>query len=591
MLDAPAERLTIADGVITDPATGETTTYWELMGGRRFERQATGQVRPKSPDTYTIVGTSVPRLDIPGKVAGLAVFVDDMDLPDMLHARVVRPPGYRARLESVDIAAVESMPGVAAVVRDGSFLAVAAEREEQAVAAAERLAALARWQGDTPLPDDEQIYAHLLNATGQRFLVVDGVPTADPIPPLEPPAHAAATVSAAYYRPFLRHASLGPSSAAARMQDERLTIWTHSQGVYPLRIDIAQVLGMALDDIRIIHRDGPGCYGHNGADDVALDAALVARAVPGRPVLLKWTRGDENLWEPFGPAMLMHMQASLDASGNLLNWSHETKSYSHSARPRPEQGASSLIAAWHLAQPLHPPAMRPGSGYHGGIHRNADPLYAFPNRRIVKHFMPDSPLRHSALRSLGAFSNIFASESFIDEVCAVCGADPGRVSPALPHRPARAGRGAHRRRTGRLARRGAHARPRAGHCLLALQEHNDLLRRRGGSRSRSLHRRRARAARPWCGRRRTDHQPGRSAQPVAGRHRPVHELDADGSRSHRARRDFWATTGKAIPCSDSPMHRTWKSCCWTVPVCRRWARVKRRSALRLPPSPTPSTTP
>ena len=150
----------------------------------------------------------------------------------------------------------------------------------------------------------------------------------------------------------------------------------------------------------------------------------VARSVPGRPVLLKWTRSDENLWEPFGPAMLMQMHASLDAAGNLLDWSHETKSYSHSARPRPELGSSSLIAAWHLEQPLAAPTMRPGSGYHGGIHRNADPLYAFPNRRIVKHFLPDSPLRHSALRSLGAYSNIFACESFVDEVCAAAGADP-----------------------------------------------------------------------------------------------------------------------------------------------------------------------
>ena len=424
LMDAPVDRLTVADGVISDPVSGEETTYWELMGGRRFEQQATGDVQPKLPDSYSIVGAPVPRLDIPGKVSGQPVFVDDMDLPGMLQARVVRPSSYDARLESVDTTAVESMPGVVTVVCDGSFIAVAAEREEQAVAAAERLASLARWHGSTPLPDDEEIYSHLLNATGERFLVVDGVPTSDPIPSLDPPADAATTVSATYYRPYLRHASLGPSSAAAHMQHGRLTIWTHSQGVYPLRVDVAQVLGMGLDDIRIIHREGPGCYGHNGADDVALDAALVARAAPGLPVLVKWTRRDENFWEPFGPAMVMQMQASLDHSGNLLDWSHETKSYSHSARPRPGQGTSSLIAAWHLAQPLAAPAMRPGTGYHGGIHRNADSLYAFPNRRIVKHFMPDSPLRHSALRSLGAFSNIFASESFVDEVCAASGADP-----------------------------------------------------------------------------------------------------------------------------------------------------------------------
>jgi CO/xanthine dehydrogenase Mo-binding subunit len=320
------------------------------------------------------------------------------------------------------------MPGVVAVVHDGSFLAVAAEREEQAVAAAAQLSSLAEWQELTSTshsgPDDDTLYEHMLAQNGQRFLVVDGVPTSDAIPALEPAKGAAQTLSATYYRPFLRHASLGPSSAVAHWQAGHLSIWTHSQGVYPLRLDIAQVLGMAVEDIRIIHRDGPGCYGHNGADDVALDAALVARAVQGRPVLLKWTRSQENLWEPFGPAMVMQLQASLDDGGNLLDWSHETKSYSHSARPRPAVGVSSLIAAWHLAMPLNPPVMSPGTGFHGGIHRNADPPYAFPNRRIVKHFLADSPLRHSALRSLGAFSNIFASESFVDEVCAASGADP-----------------------------------------------------------------------------------------------------------------------------------------------------------------------
>ncbi len=252
---------------------------------------------------------------------------------------------------------------------------------------------------------------------------MDGTPTNDPIPPFEPPASATQTVAAVYSRPYVRHASLGPSSAAAQFEDGKLTVWTHSQGVYPLRRHGAGPRHAPGRHPR--HPPaGPRRYGHNGADDVALDAALLAKAVPGRPVLVKWSRHDENLWEPFGPAMVMKLQAGLDSAGEVLLWSHETWSYSHSARPRVEPGRSSLLAAHHLSRPFAPPTQQPGRGFHGGIHRNADPLYAFPRRRIVKHFVPDSPLRHSALRSLGAFSNIFASESFVDEVAAAAQIDP-----------------------------------------------------------------------------------------------------------------------------------------------------------------------
>ena len=423
-LDAPVARLRVEDGTVYDPESGASVTYWELMGGERLGQQASGRAQPKPHTDYTIVGRPVPRLDLPAKIAGKPVYVDDMDLPGMVHGRIVRPPSYYARLAEVDVAPVAAMPGVIAVVRDGSFLGVITGREEQAVFAAERLAGLARWQGEQPLPSSEQINERLLTTPRESFLVVDGVATPDPIPALIPPDGTAQTVAATYARPYLRHASLGPSSAVAQYVEGRLVVWTHSQGVYPLRADIAQTLGLPLDAVRVIHRQGPGCYGHNGADDVALDAALLARAVPGRPVLVKWSRRDENLWEPFGPAMVMKLQASLDAAGEVLHWSHETWSYSHTARPRVEPGISSLIAAWHLAKPLAPPTPRPSRGFHGGIHRNADPLYAFPRRRIVKHFVPDSPLRHSALRSLGAFSNIFASECFVDEVAAAARADP-----------------------------------------------------------------------------------------------------------------------------------------------------------------------
>ncbi len=423
-LAAPLERLTVHDGIIVDPVTENYVSYWDLLGGRPFRRQVTGRTRPKDPGQYILVGQPIPRLDIPAKVVGQPVFVDDMELPGMVHGRVVRPPAVNATLAAVDRTGVERLPGVLAVVQDGSFLGVVARREEQAVRAAEALRQAARWQGETALLSHQEIFEHLRSAPAQSLLVVDGTPVEDPIPPVAPPAEATQTLTAMYYRPFLMHAALGPSSALARWQEGRLTIWTHSQGVYPLRGALAQVLDMALEDIRVIHVEGPGCYGHNGADDAALDAALLARATPGQPVLLKWSREDEHRWEPYGPAMAVQIQASLDAQGRVVDWNHEVWSYPHSGRPRPHTDGSTLLAARHLARPILPPPSRPSRGRHGGSHRNADPLYAFPRRRIVKHFVADSPLRTSSLRSLGAFANVFAIESFMDELARAAQADP-----------------------------------------------------------------------------------------------------------------------------------------------------------------------
>lgn len=416
--------LVVEDGTITDPATGRQTTYWQLMGGKPFGRRITGVGRPKSTPSHQIVGRPAPRLDLLPKVTGAACYVHDMALPDMLHGRVVRPPAYAARLLSVDDTAVRRMPGVVAVVRDGRFLALIAEREEQAVWAAEALQAKTAWQNETNLPPMENLAHYLLAQPAQASLVVDGTAVAGPIPPKKPPAGAAQTVAATYTRPYQMHASLSPSAAVAQLVDGRLTVWSHSQGIPLLQHTIAQVLGMEPAAVRLIHVEGSGCYGHNGADDAALDAALLARAVPGRPVSLKWSRADEHAWEPYGPAMVIRMQASLGPAGEIGDWNHEVWSFPHTARPRPGDEASGLLAAWHLARPLPPPPPRPIQGYHFGDYRNADPKYDLPRRRIVTHFVPQSPLRTSSLRSLGAYANIFAVESFMDELAQAAGADP-----------------------------------------------------------------------------------------------------------------------------------------------------------------------
>jgi nicotinate dehydrogenase subunit B len=423
-LEAPIERLTVADGSITDPVTGRSVTYWDLFGGKRFGSRVSGAGQPKPPEAYRIVGRPAERLDLVPKVTGSAHFVHDLDLPGMVHGRVVRPPDHAARLASVDEDEVNRMPGVIQIVRDGSFLAVIAEREEQAVQAMEALRQAATWENGATLLTSETLFDHLLSQPDRAFLVVDGRPVDDPVPPIETPAGAAQTLAATYYRPYHMHASLGPSAAVAQLIEGKLTVWTHSQGVYPLRAALAQVLGMPEDDIHAIHVDGPGCYGHNGADDAALDAALLARAVPGRPVSLKWMRVDEHTWEPYGAATAIKMQASLSAGGDVLDWNHDVWGYSHIGRARSGGGTSGLLAAWHLAEPFTRPQPRPNMGPQVGIHRNADPLYAFPRRRIVKHFLPDSPLRTSALRGLGSYANVFAIESFMDELAHAAGVDP-----------------------------------------------------------------------------------------------------------------------------------------------------------------------
>ncbi len=420
----PAAQLAVDDATITDPATGRSTTYWTLMGGKRFGQQISGLGQAKAPEQHRIVGQPEPRVDLLGKVTGSAHYVHDLRWSDMLHGRVVRPPGYHARLISVDAAAVNLMPGVEAVIHDGSFLAVVAEREDQAIAAAAALREGARWRYEQSLPNQLALYDNMLQDVAQSHLIVDGNRVEEPVPLIEIPADTAQTLNATYYRPYHMHASIGPSAAAALWKDGQLTVWSHTQVAFNLQESIAQVVGLKPAQVRIIHTEGAGCYGHNGADDAALDAALLALSVPERPVLLKWQRADEHGWEPYSSAMVMQMQASLNQAGAVIDWNHDVYSHTHSGRPRSVRDASGLLAAWHRHDPFPIPPPQPSSGAHSGSHRNADPLYAFARKRVVRHFIPNSPLRVSAMRSLGAYANVFAIESFMDELAEAAQTDP-----------------------------------------------------------------------------------------------------------------------------------------------------------------------
>jgi CO/xanthine dehydrogenase Mo-binding subunit len=313
------------------------------------------------------------------------------------------------------------------IVRDGSFLAVAHTDEWMAIRLVGRVAAAATWAPERGL-SDEDIFEMLLNNPRTSFPVVDGTPVDKSVPPLgDPPAEAVTTLETTSERAYQMHASIGPSAALAHLNGDILSIWTHSQGIYPLRESIAEALNRDINSVRLIHAPGAGCYGHNGADDAAFDAALVACALPETPILLKWTREDEHAWEPYGSAMVVKLRASIDESGRVVEWSHEAFSDTHVMRavPGPNRfGPSRLIASRMRADPIPSPVPEPRMGGHAGIHRNQDPLYDFSSRRIVKHLVHDLPLRTSSLRGLGAVVNVMIIESMMDELAEAAGIDP-----------------------------------------------------------------------------------------------------------------------------------------------------------------------
>jgi CO/xanthine dehydrogenase Mo-binding subunit len=413
-LGVPVDKLSVVDGVIA-ATDGRKAGYGELAAGLDLHREASAKAPPKDPGRHHIVGTPVPRRDIPAKVTGGAAYVQDIRLPGMVHGRVVRPLHYAAKLEAVDDSKVRALPGVVAVVRDGSFLGVIAEREEQAIKARQALIEAATWSGGSDLPDPDKLHEQLM-ALPTRDTVVSDKPA-----PMQADAR---VIEATYTKPYVAHGSIGPSCAVAELKDGKFTVWTHSQGVFPLRRDLVKALKVAPGEVRCIHVEGSGCYGHNGADDVALDAALLARAVAGRPVRVQWMRDDEFAWEPYGCAMVMRAKAALSPDGRIVVWDYELWSNTHSTRPGQSAEGNNLLASWYMARPQEPgpPSNIPQPA--GGSDRNAIPLYEFPSQRVVNHLIPAMPLRVSALRTLGAYANVFAMESFMDEIAAAAGSDP-----------------------------------------------------------------------------------------------------------------------------------------------------------------------
>jgi nicotinate dehydrogenase subunit B len=410
-LDVPAENLRTEDGAVISP-NGRRLGYGELVAADLLHVQAQVTTKLKDPATFRVMGRPVPRVDIPAKVTGGAAYVQDIRLPGMVHARIVRPPSYGAQLIDCDTSPIEKMPGVVKVVRDGNFLAVVAGKEFLAVKAMNALAAAAKWKETAGLPKQDDLADVLTKLPSRDSTIFERSNLS---------AVGRKTIEASYTRPYQSHGSIGPSCAVAQLSDGAMTVWTHTQGVYPDRAGIAQMLKMQPSSIRLIHVEGSGCYGHNGADDAAADAALIARAMPGVPVRVQWMREQEHAWEPYGPAMVTKLKASLDEAGKIADWNFEVWSNTHSMRPG---GAGCLLAAQHMAQPIAVPAPQPIPLPEGGGDRNAIPIYTFPNAHVVHHFIPAMPLRISAMRALGAYHNVFSIESFMDELALAADTDP-----------------------------------------------------------------------------------------------------------------------------------------------------------------------
>ena len=413
-LNVPMEDLVVKDGAIT-AKNGESTSYWKLSSAELLQQKADGRYKPKGVHQFQYIGKSIQRIDIPAKVSGGVAYIQDMKIPGMLHARVVRPPAPRAKLVSMNEAAIKAMPGVVGIVKNGSFLAVVATREEQAINALNIAKKQSKWDLVNDLP----------NTQAEWLKTMMDLPNLDTEHGIkkDPTKQGKKVIGGEFTKPFIAHASIGPSCAIATLKDGVTTIFNHAQGMYPLKRDIVKALQVPSDKVVCIHREGSGMYGQSGADDVALDAALIAQQFPNQPIRVQWMRDDEFKWEPYNSAMTVKVRASLDEAGNIVDWTQDIYSNTHSTRPGEKEG-NNLISSWYMEKPQTRSPVTNIPLPAGGSHRNGIPLYSFPNQQINNHLVREMPVRVSAFRTLGAFANIFAIESMMDVLAKEANSDP-----------------------------------------------------------------------------------------------------------------------------------------------------------------------
>jgi nicotinate dehydrogenase subunit B len=406
-LDANPDELSVTNGVIR--AGNRRVSYGELIGGKMFEIKLdhTKPAKFKDPKDYTIVGKPIRRVDIPAKVSGRFPYINNLRLRGMLHGRVIRPPSVGARLESVDESSIKGVAGIVRLVREGNFLGVVAETEWGAVKGARQLkASWSKWEG---LPEQAKLFEHVRASKIFRDETTGNVGnTAEAMG-----KEGIRKFAASYDFPIHTHGSTGPSCAVAEFRDGKLTSWSASQATHTLRRQLAEMFALPVDDVRCIYLEGSGCYGRNGHEDAAADAALLATAV-GRPVRVQWSRADEHGWDPKGPPTLIDLRAAMDGAGTVTAWESEFFI--------PQQTDKSflvpLIPATLAGLPAKPD-IAPGN-----IFQNSNIPYKFANVKAVCHRLETTPFRPSWIRTPGRMQNTYANECFLDELAAAANADP-----------------------------------------------------------------------------------------------------------------------------------------------------------------------
>ena len=406
-LGVKPDELTVSAGTIG--GGGKTVSYGELIGGKAFSLAVDHTKPPKTKDAkdFKIVGTSVPRVDIPDKVTGKFTYMHDFRVPGMLHGRVIRPPAIGATLQSVDESSISGIAGVVKLVREGNFLGVVAENEWAAIKATQQLKATwSSWEG---LPEQDKLMEHVRATKVANDDVTGNVGNAKEAMS----KGGVKKITATYDFAIHTHGSIGPSCAIAEFKDGKLTSWSASQATHNLRRQLAKMLALPPENVRCIYVEGSGCYGRNGHEDAAADAALLAKAV-GRPVRVQWSRADEHGWDPKGPPTLIDLRAGLDSSGTVTAWDSEF----FMPQQTPKMFMVPLVAATLSGLPADE-TVAPGN-----VHQNSNIPYKFANINIVCHRLETTPFRPSWIRTPGRMQNTYANECFIDELAAAAGADP-----------------------------------------------------------------------------------------------------------------------------------------------------------------------
>ena len=430
-LGVPADQLTVADGVIS--VTGNASrrvSYGDLVGGKKFNLTLSGTAKRKAASEWTVLGKPTGRVDLPAMATGQFEFVHNVRLPGMLHGRVVRPPAVGATLVSVDEGSVRGLPGVVKVVVKKNFVGVVAEKPWQAMQAAQTLKAT--WTPGVGLPSQRDFYTHVRNQKPSRDTLLVNSKDVD-----EKLAQAKTVLKATYLHPYQMHASMGSSCAVADVQGGKATIWSPTQSAYPTRSGSALLLGLPVENVRVIFTRGSGCYGINGADTVSYDAALLSQAV-GKPVRVQLSRKDEMAWENYGVAFVIDQRVGLDADGAIVAWDYEGWSPTLGGRPgydRPGNVITGQLAGFDPA-PFTPrsPAPEPGGSFNNNS--NAASSYVtgcvggrcggagtVKSERVLSHTVT-SPFFTGPLRSPSRLQNTFAHECFMDEVAFHVKADP-----------------------------------------------------------------------------------------------------------------------------------------------------------------------